>query len=156
MNLPNLPTDNLYKFLALSGVVLCIACFVLSTITTQNFSSQRVAVLTDLAEIQKDLEAIDINDSDVPASLREISVVSERIRIKQTEVKDMNAIYATTSENLKHGIQIGLVASIVGFILWYLNVQRHEDKILRAKVPLAPKRTKKRQSTKSSGRQTTG
>jgi hypothetical protein len=51
MDMPNLPTDNLYKFIALSGVLIFITIIVLMYSTMSNLSDETTKLETEVGEL---------------------------------------------------------------------------------------------------------
>jgi hypothetical protein len=137
MNLPNLPTDNLYKFLALSGITLYIACLVLSVITSQDISDKRMKVSNELIELKKELNSIESSTKDEPTQTTQykLDIFKSRLDNKQSEVDSLATTFESISQLLYSGYIVGLSSSFLGFILWYFKVQRYEDMILQAQVP---------------------
>ena len=52
MNIPNLPTDNLYKFMALSGTLMLIIFLIYPLIITNKINDEITAIETELGELE--------------------------------------------------------------------------------------------------------
>lgn len=128
MNIPNIPTDNLYKFLAISGLIIFI-------------------FFTYFAESTKEkyLNEFYILDKDNKILTLEKSVVSNDFD-KQLEIKkdslELENRYTFLSKNWDKFIHkrfklyfwlgfLGTSISIFGFIMWYLKTQKYQNEIIK-------------------------
>lgn len=116
MNLPSLPTDNLYKFMALSGIILIISSFFI--VWKHADRSQEL-----LRELKAGL-AVENTYSDNRGS--DLSNLKLKLEELELIIKD-KPWYMTF---LLISQIIGWFLSIIGFRLWYLRVQKHQDIIL--------------------------
>lgn len=158
MNLPNLPTDNLYKFIALSGLVLSI--FFTTLLVYQEKEYFKVQTDAELrfkvyAQKLKMLEAFKVaHEGSVKALLespneklleglmqRTNDQFFEQLDALMAEFREDSQVYVETATNrammeawnwpLRAGIDTGGAIAIVGFLLWYFKLQRHQDEIVR-------------------------
>ncbi len=152
---PKLPTDNLYKFVALSGLVLFIGAGYLRM-------SQQIQLHKDFASLNSDVTSLNFIltrlKEDVAALAPEKKgpfIVSGRVyetqiearaalHQKELEVNDLGAKYKQQQEVLKASSDnlerlwyvaqctqwFGFLQMVSGFILWYRKVQRFHDLIL--------------------------
>lgn len=132
MNLPNLPTDNLYKFLALSGIFLCITCLVIKSVEFQSFSAKRANALNQLVDIQRDLDNIVITKDTLDEAKKQTQLINTEVEKERNDIKALREPYDQNKSLYNLGIGVGFFVSIVGFLLWYLKVQRYEDKLLKS------------------------
>jgi hypothetical protein len=162
MNLPAIPTDNLYKFMTVLGIVMIV--FAQWSWTT-SFTDTSVA----LAEIQARSENLRLNhrwnqeDSarlqaawaaakkDLPPLEQENLWTAEMKRIdlaQQAVMKEQQDIYRTLEiesakvDNLtinmwKVMYYFGFVLTIVGAVFWYWNYQRFQDMLVRKQAESA-------------------
>ena len=164
-----LPTDNLYKFVALTGAALLIASFIFPLtrlddleLAIQQTSSQRKVLGVETSALEADVTQLDldlkrlgaaVDAASRPASamkedaikarerLHELSGKQLALAIKRAEIQgndDKNTLLMKqikrTWSYLKIGGFIGLLMTYVGFLLWYLRVQRPMDIEVRKKL----------------------
>ena len=117
MEIPKLPTDNLYKFMALSGLVILI-----------------LSAIPYYRKYEFDIELI------------RLEAEAENLRLKIRE----NAAYTTTEfefkckeilrritmNNYLKGVAyvcsfVGSFLTTLGFYLWYVKLQRYQDRIIK-------------------------
>ena len=65
MNIPNLPTDNLYKFMALSGLVLFIISTIYPTYYIDNLTSEVHETGTEIGLFKIETKMVDEKIKDV-------------------------------------------------------------------------------------------
>ena len=145
MNLPIPPTDNLYKFAALSGTILFILGLYTPLYLDEQFNDKSVnlelknAKLTadiDYCNRQLKLSAADSSNSEkLKAGLRETSellrqedqqIQEQKILIKNIERLGKQIIIADLISIFI--ILLGLAVVIIGYRLWYIRIQRPMDK----------------------------
>jgi hypothetical protein len=149
MSLPNVPTDNLYKFIALSGVLIILSSSYLS-IQFIFDSSQKIRELNmDISIYYSKAEFIvedieDLRDSNPKWDNEEISELNylikeqrklllEKIEVEEKK-KELNRLDETTSIVIKYWLLvlfISIAMMIYGFSKWYTKVQRFLDKKLK-------------------------
>jgi hypothetical protein len=113
---PPLPTDNLYKFMAIAGIVAAISCayFGINILLDLQESTWEVSAQTKVLLARGDAEA-----EEMEALVQEL----ELLRKKRDELEPL-------SEFLAKVAGFSLALSVLGFILWYWRVQRFLDKEL--------------------------
>ncbi len=116
MNLPSLPTDNLYKFMALSGIILIISSFYI--VWKHADRSQEL-----LRELNAGLAVENTYSDNRGSDLSNLKLKLEELKFILKE-KPSYMTFLLISQI------IGLVLSIIGFGLWYLRVQKYQDIIL--------------------------
>ena len=152
---PKLPTDNLYKFVALSGLVLLMGAGYLR-ITPQMQLHRDVAALNSeitslnsisarLADDVKSLAPDSKGPFIVNGVLYETTIEARAaLHVKQLEVNDLAAkfrlqqeVLKASSDNLEtlwYGTQaaqwLGFLLMVGGFTAWYFKVQRYQDRII--------------------------
>jgi hypothetical protein len=151
MNLPNLPTDSLYKFMALTGIVLLLgSLFILyKNIDNQITESKLISIklLDDTREQYNDLKRMQnqgikvINDSLKLKALSQLDV-----QYYNKEEKRADSIYNTLWQLYNNDLKkvstsvtsfyfssllclmiLGYVLTGLGFALWYVRIQRYQD-----------------------------
>lgn len=142
MNIPSLPTDNLYKFLALSGLlILAISLFYPQhkktelllkrndiSVEERKLQHKIDALSKRLAKLDKN--GISLSEADVEKIRGQFELLSDRkdeIEGKKAAQKILEDELAYYSDFKFYGIGIGLFIAILGFICWYIFVQRPND-----------------------------
>lgn len=189
------PTDNLYKFAAIFGLVLIVVGFVfppwvfyrssleyLKSLAGEDelnaykkFADERSRTLDartqqardELDQIQKQRDSLQTNtitsseterlESAIRDAKKQLEILEDasqestlNLELKTAQAKQQRTFSANESRNARILMYLGwsLAAigglfSIVGFGLWYLNVQRHLDHILqkeaKSKITAAPR-----------------
>ncbi|WP_437222034.1 hypothetical protein SH661x_002600 [Planctomicrobium sp. SH661] len=124
-----LPTDNLYKFLAVFGLAL-IALSVWGMIKGASSEvEEKARILLAQKQVESHLALHIFND--------EKSLEDQKTEDAWNSLKEIEAIQdarKTLDKFLMDGVQIlfwsGVSLSIAGFSLWWWKVQRFHDKIL--------------------------
>jgi hypothetical protein len=157
MNLPfGLPTDNLYKFMALSGVALMLAAALLAYGSFRRIQSlaDALGAETSVAMVKADriiaetLRAVD--DSTLTGQERERRLME--LRTPTFALGEQAVSLQARSKGLLRDLKrlsddvdgwlivlwtLGGVLASLGFWLWYMRVQRYQDTILRYEVEKA-------------------
>jgi hypothetical protein len=120
MNLPSLPTDNLYKFMALSGIVLIIS----SSFIVWKHADRSQELLR---EVNAGLAVEKTNSDDQGSHLSNMKLKLEELKLILKD-KPWYMAFLLISQI------IGGFLSIIGFRLWYLRVQKYQDIILAEQV----------------------
>jgi len=148
MNIPSLPTDNLYKFLALSGLVICLYSFIfpMKNIGELELKSLDIKTQSEVLRIEIDYLKTDTITWAEKAKLdpEETVLIRKRTReaaIKAAELKGrMEQIEVLRKEVLFYWkllritYFLGTAISLAGFCLWYILVQRPNDILLRKQI----------------------
>lgn len=144
---PNLPTDSLYKFMALGGYSLAAFFFWLFYTRVDAHTIRTAAFAIELAERKVRTHAL----KDEVAHVRSLTEPEQRaalpgLIVASTEAEanfeassaQLRAIQANDREIKRLGYAamifavIGIAIGNAGFGLWYTRVQRYQDIILRA------------------------
>jgi hypothetical protein len=121
MNLPmSVPTDNVYKFAAIFGLVMVIASF--WGIITQTSLTNEI-VLVSAPEIA----SLEANQSPTPSEKAKLDMLKKR---KEAAIEDRKGI----SDLCSKMAGLGTAVSLVGFFFWYWMIQRHQDRLLKLQV----------------------
>ena len=129
--LPSIPTDNLYKFVAIAGLVMILAGLIIPQLTIR-----KVDELVSTTEgILKYLENAKEAGRDLPHEKREdmISLIRQNIELGRSGIRQWKFESMLASAI----IVTGVIFAFLGFLLWYFRVQRHMDKILVIKARYA-------------------
>ena len=156
---PAIPTDNLYKFLAISGLVLLVICLLYPPMiveeTTARAANLRAAVTVmkhrvanarqdvdytsdALAEGKKNPDLSDENLHEIEAENARNMKEARQLEIDVAELeRDVVIADAAVRVSLNRMrlmsdlVYVAFGAMIIGFLLWYRRVQRHADAILK-------------------------
>ena len=81
MQIPNLPTDNLYKFITLSGLIGCIFCVVAGHFILNEIEGEVTNLTTKRINLEFELKRIEKKDSDFINAIytRVINALSEEV-----------------------------------------------------------------------------
>ncbi|MCH6256812.1 hypothetical protein MLD52_09660 [Puniceicoccaceae bacterium K14] len=109
------PTDNLYKFIAVSGVVLLISCLALESLETEKYL---VAVSNEVAQ-KIEIEARGEGESELAPLKDDLERSADNIVVKK--------LYRERVKIYHYGMLLGLVAAVTGFSLWYSRLQKFID-----------------------------
>jgi exopolysaccharide biosynthesis protein len=141
MNIPNLPTDNLYKFMALSGLFILILS-VVYPLYRENELTQRLLALegeievlnvdiifqTELAKNTK-RHSFSLSDPDIPQILR-FKEASVKIETQRKQLLFLSSEIEKYKRFRWIGVFCGMALILSGFMLWYYRVQRFQDILL--------------------------
>lgn len=137
------PTDNLYKFIAISGLLIFLASFVFPQILGREY-------VTKVAEVEGGLRVLE-NESAYITRLRSQSDDQNQKAEDNSEIKQREARFDKVAEvRKKHeiskalsaevrrwklfgiiGMSLGIVLMAGGFYLWYSRLQKYQDKLLK-------------------------
>ena len=142
---PNLPTDNLYKFMALAGVSIVVLSTVLFSIQLSAMSEKTDQLTLEIASLEaetKNLEA-DVDRAE-RAPTRDTQLLRQRhseLAVQMAVMGARNAVLRRVTANTGRsqtlmviGWLVGMLIAAVGFVLWYTRVQTFQDQILRAQA----------------------
>ena len=137
MKLPSLPTDNLYKFIALFGLFLVITT-IYSYSTIQNDLDEKWAKGAAVLEAQSDLLMAQLKIHDKPTEqqkgkISDLKKRKEKLEQTGTEVEDYWTAYRKAKRwknSLLFLMAVGFLMIIIGFYLWYVKLQKYQDIIL--------------------------
>lgn len=123
MNLPSIPTDNLYKFIAVSGLVLMVAglYFYKSTETDIRAEIFRFQLQQDILTLEANVDSLSNTNK-----LDSIALYYDKKELLDKIERLPNSYKAYLSLSL-----IGVGLSIFGFVEWYLKLQVHQNKIVK-------------------------
>jgi hypothetical protein len=119
MNIPGLPTDNLYKFMALTGIVLIISGYVV--VWPQAMRSQELS--RELKQLGVSAQALK-GEADILHARARRLVIEEELKL----IFELQSTFMT----FFHASQIvGVILAVVGSFLWYTRLQKYQDLILK-------------------------
>ena len=154
--IPKLPTDNLYKFVAISGLVLLLSAgylreaqrmqlhkdVALSNSEVSNLNSMSKQLDEDIKQLSPSAKGPFIANgvlyqtvNEARASLHSKQLVLREIRSAQKTRQDVLKASEGNLKSIWYWTQsaqyVGGILMIIGFSLWYVKVQRYQDEILR-------------------------
>lgn len=144
IGLPNLPTDNLYKFLAVAGIVLLVTGLVGPFILDQQeieWSWRTLQEIEDRLD-EKKLKVADVIARENLAQAAKEAAMQEAAKglgdsrdnalLKfAARVKERDTMRIWRNTWLSFTMWLGATCAIAGFFLWWWNVQRLQDAILK-------------------------
>lgn len=126
----SLPTDNLYKFIALFGLVIIIASGFYKYLAI-------TAAQTSVSELRISQAKLPIENMNVDAmSQAKLSEWRSELSIskaKITNAKEEVAFYKLYDYRANIFMLLGFLISSAGFVLWYFKLQRYQDAGIKAK-----------------------
>jgi hypothetical protein len=148
INLPTLPTDNLYKFLALSGLAIAILSLVLPVIRISEIRIKLVEVKTQsnllnikIEELSKDTDRLAKKTALSPEETESLRNRLIEHKIKVVELSGRFEQINSLNRDLDYlmilfwgGLPLGAGISVLGFMAWYFLVQKPNDLLLKKQV----------------------
>lgn len=154
MKLPSPPTDNLYKFTAILGLILFSSTIVI-IIRMQDKLDKDFARVSMIGRIKVDLAVLGWNESiGPPKTLKTDDAIENwrsaekekkeelKIQLRKLEISGLEFEEFMASSRVRQRwakiayvlVPIALVLTIVGFSLWYLRLQKFLDMYVRKKT----------------------
>ena len=143
MNIPSLPTDNLYKLVTMTGALLVMLSLVLYYITASDFELKLAEVEGTLitAEIEKNrLKEMGLTTMSKPKdeySQKRIIRFLE-LQYENRRMHERNRALLVGLKKLRRIVYLstllGLVLFSIGISLWYNKLQRYQDILIKAEV----------------------
>jgi|CXWL01.1.fsa_nt_gi biopolymer transport protein ExbB/TolQ len=141
MNLPSLPTDNLYKFVALTGLALLALSltFPVSKIIELQMAVTESQALRAKLDIQDDtveraLQKLEKSISPSAGEVASVRELHEQRKLMQIELDKTSKLNTYQLEWIQLyrsasiiGLILGSVLATLGFRFWYIRVQRPLD-----------------------------
>ena len=156
MDIPQLPTDNLYKFKALVGVVLAVFVFCFPALKTMELRLQSYDLNTHIEKLKIETEFLSnelklLRENKNPTN-EELKVIDQKGLLNQTRAAELlgdNAKIEYQRGMLKAsvifmiiGSLLGLTLAVSGFREWHFHVQHPQDVLLRLQVESLAKQNK--------------
>jgi hypothetical protein len=148
MNIPSLPTDNLYKFLALSGLAIAIFGLVFPAIRISEIRLKLIEANTqtrllklEIDQLKEDVDTAKKKSSVSPEEIGNIRKRMIEINVKKVELDGRTEQIKALMEDLnfargalKVSAPLGLVISFLGFYFWYSLIQKPNDLLLQKQI----------------------
>lgn len=145
MTLPQLPTDNLYKFLAIGALAVCVVSVVYPESQVFELESRVLALRVDTDTLNLEVDELGRLTQEAGDALRARRL---DLRIKTALLKGKSAQAELVLKQIKSLVRVALIGGIVGaagtvlgFWLWYWRVQRPQDLLLKRQMLEAQDKT---------------
>ena len=153
-----IPTDNLYKFMAIGGLVTFLASAVATGLLMLNLQDRvhehilasklldvrlnQIAVESEIVrfEFEEAAKAGDLASigerpkaqlDSVAAVLRELKLDATKLQAQSEYLVELSRRFVAARDLLIIFTGVGLVVAVFGFVLWYSRVQRYLDAQLK-------------------------
>lgn len=146
MNLPTLPTDNLYKFIAIAGITIVVTSFL-----SISFQMHEMAILmfdynTEALVVRENVDNLGEKVTNLSTLEKDEIIIESQSILKETNNQELKLaelegvrqkntfLFDDFKENFymfKKFIYLGFGITVYGFILWYLKLQQYLDKIIK-------------------------
>ena len=162
MNLPLLPTDNLYKFMSLAGAVIIILSVIYPIIQIEELQHRIVSlngeekildqeiefIKHDVKFLEKNINILEKKKNQKIGELNELLRKSTELSRKTNEqqIKNIELFYKKqdielTSKYISQNRILGFIGTgfgsflaFFGFYLWYVRIQKLQDLLLKRQV----------------------
>jgi hypothetical protein len=152
VNIPPLPTDNLYKFIALAGLATALFSygFAITRISDIDLRLVESRTESDILQLERDALTHDIaNPHSRPEDMAQVQSKILELAIKSARLEGRNKQTGVLVSDLKLawgflgiGMAGGVLFSFYGFKFWYRRVQAPQDKLIQMQLmreaPAAP------------------
>jgi hypothetical protein len=135
--LPTFPTDNLYKFIALSGLTICVLCLFAGLLSERDLAL-RMAEIEGMIRVA-DAEKQRFDAAGIPLSTMEPrnAFIEQRLLRHLENLEKAGKANEISRELLRQqmlsrrwlggGFIFGGIVAQIGFSLWYWRLQRYQD-----------------------------
>ena len=130
MNVPNLPTDNLYKFMAIAGIVIAAGGGLASYAAWQKADQDLFLLQIDVDRLKAEIQHADERELILP----EIHVAQAELSARADRARDVSNRLTGLAITSVLMILAGAGLALNGFRLWYTRLQVHHDELLRRQV----------------------
>ncbi|MGD0779600.1 MAG: hypothetical protein ABR954_02295 [Dehalococcoidales bacterium] len=152
-----LPTDNIYKFLAIAGLILIILCDTIPILIERDLSIQTIQTQGDYNTLNQEVNflAEDISwaqNNKENLTVEQAQELQDRARqqlLKNIELNNKLNLLNFYKDELNQiwifrwvVISIGILLAIIGFGYWYFRWQQPLDLIIRNETQKLKKRRK--------------
>jgi hypothetical protein len=155
MTLPQFPTDNMYKFMAIFGLTIALGSYVVVDWRVSNKALEKISLDREKLKYETERsydsdvmkaygDQIDEIDKEKNPDLKQISELTEiydktaqqyfqneKNKVLDSEYKNVDDDIKLLNNALKYGIIVGSVLTVIGFILWYFKLQRYQDNLIK-------------------------
>jgi uncharacterized protein YktA (UPF0223 family) len=142
------PTDNLYKFAALSGLVLLLVSIIYPQTRMDALNARIYDFNCEIEEMKVGGETLaehfkayksqifksDAEGKSLAAATEELQKHSSRMAVRSTEIDYLKNRFRWWERVCGIGAGLGLLIMGYGFMSWYLNLQRPQDRLLQKEL----------------------
>jgi|TARA_R110002110_G_scaffold401127_2_gene617868 uncharacterized membrane protein YraQ (UPF0718 family) len=144
MNIPNLPTDNIYKFFALTGLFIVIFSIITSEIKLTDNQTDLDIYGAQATELEYEVQRLNSRlEKDPHNQVYNSKELVDELKFKNFKLSNTNELIGKKLDRFKRtfhwllfGVIIGSIISFLGFIYWYNRVQRFLDYKLKLECEL--------------------
>lgn len=144
VDLSVLPTDSLYKFLAISGVLITLTTIFFFGLFVYRTHMKVIAAKTDLEVLRVQLDDVALrlerakgsgqSDDTARAEYLQNKMDSARLRGKGNEIAFLESRISLIARLTALGLGIGMTSAALGFFLWYSRIQVFQDALIRVQA----------------------
>lgn len=146
MDPTKLPTDNLYKFLAIFGLAIAFFAAYFTEQRREAYDTRIEAALMELAglrarraQLESGIGVLERQTSIDPAAVREMRRQMDELLTTGARMQEQTRQIGHLDDQLVKMRRIaygggvsGVVVSLIGFALWWFKLQRHLDRTVAA------------------------
>jgi hypothetical protein len=150
MNLPTLPTENIYKFMALSGLALLIFSFTFPSRLADELELKAVEVTVEgklismeVSELQGEVESAKSNPNLSIEDKISFTHKLTQLNTKLIQFSGNNLRLSVLHKQASHALNLslsgfffGLITAFFGFIFWYIRIQKPADLLLKKQATI--------------------
>ena len=142
--LPNPPTDNLYKFIAIAGLVIFGVSLIAPHVMTEQAYSEYLDRLKQsnerVYEIRKEFEAIRAKSEPTEKQVNGFAdAIYQEIQNFYKYGDDRERMVDEKNKSIRLALWPSFLASLVGLAAWFWQVQRHQDALAKYEADLKKK-----------------
>lgn len=134
IDLPSLPTDSLYKFLALSGLMIIFASAFLYAKLRRELNDKIYEVECSQAKSGARLNFLKAQECPDQEQVCELCALTSVSQIGTKKARRLLTEFQALRQVFFSSIIVGLVMAGGGFYFWYQKVQIHQDLFLQLQV----------------------
>ena len=139
MEFQKVPTDNLYKFMALSGLVIIFLCFALPFSKVLDLKKETLIISGEIKLLK--LEATFLESKFQQLKVNRSDKDVQDIQIKKQVLANKNDLMLEFSNEMRLwfvplsiGGILGIGIAYKGFWLWYIRLQKYQDIIVKSQT----------------------
>lgn len=134
IDFPSLPTDSLYKFLALAGLLMMFTVIFLYTKLRAELYSKIYDVRCSQAENEAKITYFEKQERPNPEEVLALRVRVNVSRVNTEEVTRLSLELQLLGKLFLGLLLSGVILSGVGFGFWHQKIQTYQDALIKIKV----------------------
>jgi len=159
MNIPNVPTDSLYKFMSLAGTIIVISAFYIMTTQSIEVEKFRFKIKMEAVENHLSINLLREKSAEINELINKLKLKKKESKRLLNEIKVLNEQFNELSHQIDIGLEkrkinadelvnlsnrglftavlgsffilLGIFLSAAGFWAWYIKIQIPLDKLLK-------------------------